>query len=391
MSLNFFPNNSSDIQTEWLQQIENDVESRSLEVQLVSNLDSSHGPPQEMDFEIQQTLTSIIDLEKSFSALEPQLGLQDEVEKFSVLKDELEGLDSKVSKLLKTGNHILKQGSSEGLHQFGNLLKNLEFTWCAISKMLSEKIHQQERLAENFSEFFNSLNIFIDWLSSAEYYLTFSPTTTRDFGAISIQIEQHIEFQLKLASKRGELKTFENCGNELLLLSNEIDATVIKNIISSVRQRWEGVVSSSALKTEALDICYQESKYFQEASNLLCDWLENAKENLENFSDVYLEEPEVLKQIIIHHGEFQKTLSSKRVIFDALVNSNEYIPDLKSKWFAVCELSINKQKMLVNAAIQSRKFFREFYNLKDFLTTMSIKFSKNFPGKIISKVILNLF
>ena len=139
-------------------------------------------------------------------------------------------------------------------------------------------------------------------------------------------------------------------------------ATLIKNLLVSVQNRWEKVVSKSAERTRSLDYGFKEAKEFHESWEFLCTWLDEAKGRLDEMGVQSKNDPAKIKREIEKLKDFQKELSSKQPMYDATMKNGKVLTDkapkpdhpilkemlteLKNKWMTVCNLSVEKQRKL---------------------------------------------
>jgi len=181
----------------------------------------------------------------------------------------------------------------------------------------------------------------------------------------------------------------------LKYFSQKQDVILIKNLLVSVQHRWEKVVSKSAERTRALDYGYKEAKEFHEAWEFLCGWLDNAALELQDMSNVNKNDPIKIKKDIEKHKEFQKDLSGKQPMYDSICKNGktlqtkapkpdepvikQMLVDLKSKWLNVCNLSVEKQRLLEQALLMSGQFKDAFKNLMDYLNKMAASMDDKSP------------
>merc|ERR1712223_1915904 len=244
-------------------------------------------------------------------------------------------------------------------------------------------------------EFHEALQSFIDWLTNAEKTLGNLKPVSRVMETILMQIEEHKEFQAEVSSQRETMLSLDKKGTHLKYFSQKQDVILIKNLLVSVQHRWEKVVSKSAERTRALDYGYKEAKEFHEAWEFLCGWLDNAAEELQDMSNVNKNDPAKIKKDIERHKEFQKELSGKQPMYDSICKNGktlqskapkpdepvikQMLVDLKNKWLNVCNLSVEKQRLLEQALLLSGQFKDAFKALMDWLNKMAASMDDKSP------------
>merc|ERR1719273_2313158 len=172
-------------------------------------------------------------------------------------------------------------------------------------------------------------------------------------------------------------------GTHLKYFSQKQDVILIKNLLVSVQNRWEKVVSKSAERTRSLDYGFKEAKEFHESWEFLCTWLDEAKLRLDEMGVQSKNDPAKIKKEIERLKDFQKELSSKQPMYDATMKNGKVLTDkapkpdhpilkemlteLKNKWLTVCNLSVEKQRKLEEALLFSGQFKDALKALMDWL------------------------
>merc|ERR1719189_3089071 len=244
-------------------------------------------------------------------------------------------------------------------------------------------------------EFHESLQAFIDWLTNAEKTLGNLKPVSRVMETILMQIEEHKEFQNEVSAQRETMLSLDKKGTHLKYFSQKQDVILIKNLLVSVQNRWEKVVSKSAERTRALDYGFKEAKEFHESWEFLCTWLDEAKLRLEEMGVQNKNDPAKIKREIEKLKEFQKELSGKQPMYDSTMKNGKVLTDkapkpdhpilkemlteLKNKWLNVCNLSVEKQRKLEEALLLSGQFKDAFKALMDWLNKMAASMDDKSP------------
>merc|ERR1712223_940871 len=209
---------------------------------------------------------------------------------------------------------------------------------------------------------------------------------SRVLNNITIQIEEHKEFQNEVSTQRETMLSLDKKGTHLKYFSQKQDVILIKNLLVSVQNRWEKVVSKSAERTRALDYGFKEAKEFHESWEFLCTWLDEAKVRLEEMGVQSKNDPAKIKREIERLKDFQKELSGKQPMYDATMKNGKVLTDkapkpdhpilkemlteLKNKWLTVCNLSVERQRKLEEALLFSGQFKDALRALMDWLGQM---------------------
>ena len=230
--------------------------------------------------EIQDMLLWLNDVDAALSSSKPVGGLpetaKDQLDRFMEVFKELEGTGPKVEALLGRGNDYLKKSKEGGANNLQNNLRTLKSRWDNILARANDKKIKLEIALKEATEFHDALQSFIKWLTEAENKLASLKSVSRVLETIKIQIEEHKEFQNEVSAQRETMLSLDKKGTHLKYFSQKQDVILIKNLLVSVQNRWEKVVSKSAERTRALDYGYKEAKEFHDAWEFLCGWLDEA-------------------------------------------------------------------------------------------------------------------
>jgi len=356
---------------------------------------------QAFNLEIQDMLSWLNEVESALSASKPVGGLpetaKDQLDRFMELYQDLEEIGPKISALLGRGEEYVKKSKDGSATNLQNNLRTLKSKWENILAKANDKKIKLEIALKEAIEFSEALQAFIDWLTSAEKRLSSLKPVSRVVETIKVQIEEHKEFQNEVSSQRETMLSLDKKGTHLKYFSQKQDVILIKNLLVSVQNRWEKVVSKTAERTRALDYGYKEAKEFHEAWEFLCEWLDNAAENLGEISSQSKNDPAKIKKEIERHKEFQKELNAKQPMYDVTMKNgkalkdvapkpdepiiNNMLTELKNKWINVTKLALEKQRKLEEALLFSGQFKDALKELMDWLNKMSAGLDDKSPGK----------
>merc|ERR1712223_1650354 len=373
-------NKLNELNTKWNDLLGN-AESRQVE------LEDALKEAQAFAQEIQDMLLWLNDVDAALSSSKPVGGLpetaKDQLDRFMEVFKELEGTGPKVEALLGRGNDYLKKSKDGGANNLQNNLRTLKSRWDNILTRANDKKIKLEIVLKEAIEFHDALQAFIEWLTEAEKKLGNLKPVSRVLNNITIQIEEHKEFQNEVSTQRETMLSLDKKGTHLKYFSQKQDVILIKNLLVSVQNRWEKVVSKSAERTRALDYGFKEAKEFHESWEFLCTWLDEAKVRLEEMGVQSKNDPAKIKREIERLKDFQKELSGKQPMYDATMKNGKVLTDkapkpdhpilkemlteLKNKWLNVCNLSVEKQRKLEEALLLSGQFKDALKALMDWL------------------------
>ncbi|KAK4808895.1 hypothetical protein QYF61_008010 [Mycteria americana] len=214
----------------------------------------------------------------------------------------------------------------------------------------SAKLEEALALATDFQ---NSLQDFINWLTLAEQSLNIAPPASLILNAVLAQIDEHkvpaprapngspgwreegwhlaspapagcsrarpAPFQIRghlcrsqvfaneVNAHRDRIIELDQTGNQLKFLSQKQDVVLIKNLLVSVQSRWEKVVQRSVERGRALDDARKRAKQFHEAWKKLIDWLEDAENHLDSELEISNDPDKIKLQLSKHKVELRQS------------------------------------------------------------------------------------
>ncbi|KAJ8936625.1 hypothetical protein NQ314_012241 [Rhamnusium bicolor] len=331
---------------------------------------------QQFNAEIQDLLAWLSDVDGIITASKPVGGLpetaSEQLERFMEIYNEIEDNRPKVETVLAQGQEYLKKAATPASNLQHNL-RTLKQRWDNVTARANDKKIKLEIALKEATEFHESLQAFVDWLTNAEKVLSNLKPVSRILDTIQGQIEEHKIFQKDVSAHREIMLALDKKGTHLKYFSQKQDVILIKNLLISVQHRWERVASKSAERTRALDLGYKEAKEFHDSWSGLMNWLDETEHSLDEFlSEAVGNDPEKIKNRLAKHQDFQKALSAKQGTYDNIMKSGKQLKDkapktdentlktmltdLKNKWNSVCHKSVERQRKLEEALLYSGQF-----------------------------------
>uniref|UniRef100_A0A672MIY4 Dystonin n=1 Tax=Sinocyclocheilus grahami TaxID=75366 RepID=A0A672MIY4_SINGR len=318
----------------------------------------------------------------------------------------LEAKEEIYKQLLDRGQQILAL-TPEGQDSTTELdLRNLQEKWeCVQAKVTERKVKLEEAMAMA-TDFHNSLQDFINWLTQAEQTLTMVSPASLILETVMFQIDEHKVFVTEVNSHRDQIIELDKTGTHLKYFSQKQDVVLIKNLLLSVQGRWEKVVQRSVERGRLLDDARKRAKQFHETWNKLMEWLEESERALDSELEI-ANDPDKIKMQLSQHKEFQKTLGSKHSVCDttsrtgralkdktSLQDDNQKLDDmlseLRDKWDTVCGKSVERQNKLEEALLFSGQFTDALQALIDWLYKVEPQLAEDQPVHGDIDLVLNL-
>ncbi|XP_032397334.1 dystonin isoform X12 [Etheostoma spectabile] len=285
-------------------------------------------------------------------------------------------------------------------------LANLKDKWEAVQgKVVERKVKLEEALTLA-TDFHNSLQDFINWLTQAEQTLNMVSPASLILDTIMFQIDEHKMFVTEVNSHREHIIDLDKTGTHLKYFSQKQDVVLIKNLLLSVQGRWEKLVQRSVERGRLLDDARKRAKQFHETWNKLMEWLDESEKTLDSEVEI-ANDPDKIKTQLAQHKEFQKAVGSKHSVYDTTTRTGRALKDkttlrddnqklddmlseLRDKWDTVCGKSVERQNKLEEALLFSGQFTDALQALIDWLYRVEPQLAEDQPVHGDIDLVLNL-
>uniref|UniRef100_A0A4W6G7E5 Dystonin n=1 Tax=Lates calcarifer TaxID=8187 RepID=A0A4W6G7E5_LATCA len=318
----------------------------------------------------------------------------------------LEAKEELYQELLNKGHQLLMmtpEGPDSNTEQD---LANLKEKWEAVQGKVAERKVKLEEALTLATDFHNSLQDFINWLTQAEQTLNMVSPASLILETIMFQIDEHKMFVTEVNSHREHIIELDKTGTHLKYFSQKQDVVLIKNLLLSVQGRWEKLVQRSVERGRLLDDARKRAKQFHESWNKLMEWLDESEKTLDSEVEI-ANDPDKIKMQLAQHKEFQKALGSKHSVYDttartgrslkdktSLQDDNQKLDDmlseLRDKWDTVCGKSVERQNKLEEALLFSGQFTDALQALIDWLYRVEPQLAEDQPVHGDIDLVLNL-
>ncbi|XP_063169537.1 dystonin [Candoia aspera] len=285
-------------------------------------------------------------------------------------------------------------------------INNLKEKWESVETKLSERKIKLEEALSLATEFHNSLQDFINWLTQAEQTLTVASRPSLILDTVLFQIDEHKVFANEVNAHRDQIIELDKAGTHLKYFSQKQDVVLIKNLLISVQSRWEKVVQRLVERGRALDDARKRAKQFHEAWIKLTEWLDDSEKSLDAELEI-ANDPDKIKMQLVQHKEFQKALGAKHSVYDTTNRSgrslkektsladdslklDDMLSELRDKWDTVCGKSVERQNKLEEALLFSGQFTDALQALIDWLYKVEPQLAEDQPVHGDIDLVMNL-
>ncbi|XP_059215804.1 dystonin isoform X5 [Centropristis striata] len=285
-------------------------------------------------------------------------------------------------------------------------LANLKDKWEAVQGKVAERKVKLEEALTLATDFHNSLQDFINWLTQAEQTLNMVSPASLILDTIMFQIDEHKMFVTEVNAHRDHIIELDKTGTHLKYFSQKQDVVLIKNLLLSVQGRWEKLVQRSVERGRLLDDARKRAKQFHETWNKLMEWLDESEKTLDSEVEI-ANDPDKIKTQLAQHKEFQKAVGSKHSVYDTTIRTGRSLKDktslqddkqklddmlseLRDKWDTVCGKSVERQNKLEEALLFSGQFTDALQALIDWLYRVEPQLAEDQPVHGDIDLVLNL-
>ncbi|XP_070139780.1 microtubule-actin cross-linking factor 1 isoform X27 [Drosophila kikkawai] len=353
--------------------------------------------------EVQDILGWLGDVDAVIGASKPVGGLPEtateQLERFMEVYNELDENRPKVETIQAQGQEYIKRQnqmkvSSSNLQ---HTLRTLKQRWDAVVSRASDKKIKLEIALKEATEFHDTLQAFVEWLTQAEKLLSNAEPVSRVLETIQAQMEEHKVLQKDVSTHREAMLLLDKKGTHLKYFSQKQDVILIKNLLVSVQHRWERVVSKAAERTRALDHGYKEAREFNDAWSGMMQYLQETEQVLDQIIEeaTASKEPQKIKKYIGKLKETHRQLGAKQTVYDSTMRTgknlmerapkgdrpvlDKMLLELKEQWTRVWSKSIERQRKLEEALLLSGQFSDALGELLDWLKKAKSRLNENGP------------
>ena len=385
-----------DLNKQWqkLQQSVSEKE-RELEDELVE--------AQNFGTEMQDILSWLNDVDGVVGSTKPVGGLPEtateQLEKFMEIHIEIEQNRAKVDNVLAQGTNYVKKHSEMNVtsSNLQHTLRTLKQRWESVLARAADKKIKLEIALKEATDFHESLQAFVEWLTDAEQKLSNATPISRVLITVQKQVDDHKGFQKEIGNYRESMVQLDKKGSHLKYFSQKQDVILIKNLLVSVQHRWERVVNKGTERMRSLDHGLKESKDFYESWTIFISWLRENDAELNRIEDDLggSNDPQRVKQALEMVQNLHRKLSTKQTEYDALLRSGKSLIDrapkddepelskmlseLKELWTRNCSKSVERQRKLEEALMLTGQFSEALTALLEWLQKSKATLSDKTP------------
>ena len=341
--------------------------------------------------EMQDILIWLNDVDAIVGSTKPVGGLPEtateQLEKFMEVYNEIEGNRSKVDNILAQGGNYVKKHSEMNVtsSNLQHSLRTLKQRWESVVARAADKKIKLEIALKEATEFHESLQAFIEWLTDAEKRLTSAEPISRVLNTVQRQVDEHKNFQKEIGNYRESMLQLDKKGSHLKYFSQKQDVILIKNLLVSVQHRWERVVGKGTERMRALDHGLKESKEFYDSWSVLINWLKDNEAQMNKIdSDLNgSNDPVKVRNALEQTQNIHRGLSGKQSEYDLVLRNgkslidrapktdepelNQMLSELKELWTRNCARSIERQRKLEEALMLTGQFSEALITVLEWL------------------------
>ncbi|MFH4984516.1 hypothetical protein AB6A40_011225 [Gnathostoma spinigerum] len=326
------------------------------------------------------------DADADLSHTRPTGGLpetaQTQLNDFFVLKAEIEQNREPFQSHLDTVDHYLEANPGSKESWVAQRSEHLKKKWSQVQEKIADKEQKLRIALSDAEQLHGEIESMCVWLSSVEAQLTQLEPISRIPDPLEKQILSHAEFQQEVSAHRELMIDMHSKGTKLQYYCEKKDAIPIKNLLVSMKHRFDKIVSRSADRSRQLDSAFQEARLFFDAYAELSSWI-NESDKIMNQQTVEAT-GDKLREALDRHKEFQRELASRQPMYDTVCKRgraleehaprseqssiSEKVENLRQIWTHLCNLSVQRQRDIEEALLASGRFDEALSSLRDWLS-----------------------
>lgn len=321
---------------------------------------------------------------------------REEIAKFKELSIQIESRHCGIDNLLRRAFECNEKNLLD--KKLDNMLKdateNLSNKWTLVLKKISDKKEILEISLNKACAFNEKYHELVDWLNETEKCFKSFKSFAKIESLLDEQIKAHQELQISINKQRENILELNRIGTHLKYYCQKQDSILIKNLMVSVQNRWDKIVSKSSNRTRDLERGYQDVKIFNVEWNKINEWLDSNINILLQSTNIGNNSIKI-KQQIAKHADFHRIINSWQTTYDRILKSGrklldkcdqdskdqifiqEMLQDIKNKWKILCIQSVERQKKLEEGLLYSGQFQDALSNLVEWLKRVKPTLSKN--------------
>lgn len=307
--------------------------------------------------------------------------LLQEMEELTDLGEEVVGHESQVQEVMKSGNILMKNISSDEALQLKEKLDSINRRYSDLNSKVSD-LHKSANealpLVQQFHKAHDHLN---SWMMEAENRLK-----SIDSSGQALQEEDIEELAKEIQQNRPLIEAVNLVGPQLCHLSPGEGASTIETIVTRDNRRFDQICEQIQRKMERLQMSKQRSQEVTQDIDELLDWFREVEHQIQEAEPPSLEPEEIRVQLKEHKalnddvasqkGRVRDVLSNaKKVLREAAYNEElgelkEKMEDLKETMESVSKLSSDRMSNLEQALPLAEHFFDTHQELDEWLNAM---------------------
>lgn len=214
--------------------------------------------------------------------------------------------------------------ATEDTESLQEQLEEMNELWNRVDEYSRDRTERLDRALKLAKEFNGQVRARLEWLSSAEQLLKFSPPISTDNEQEIIeQIEQHQNFVRDFKDQESLVQQCLNLGKELLDTCTPEAVLNLRHSIAVVQSRFDEINQLSEHKCKRLSDSLSMCKENEELLGELLVWVQGAEATLTAADQVKIvSNLDLIEQLLSDHQEFQTEMQSRQVLVERITKSS---------------------------------------------------------------------
>lgn len=199
-----------------------------------------------------------------------------QLDDFLVLKAEIEQNRAELNAHIENAEKYLLENFENGDTWVAQREVQLKKKWVQVQEKMIDREQKLRIALADAEELHSSMAVMNEWLSSAETRLGRLQPVSRIPGTLEKQIAEQSSFQSEISVHREFMTDIHSKGTKMQYYCEKKDAIPIKNLLVSMKHRFDKIISRCTDRTKQLNSALQESHIFFSACTDLIEWIDRS-------------------------------------------------------------------------------------------------------------------
>ncbi|XP_076173654.1 dystonin-like protein short stop isoform X30 [Ptiloglossa arizonensis] len=299
------------------------------------------------------------------------------------IRHEIDQTKPDVEQVRASGHELMGLCGEPDKPEVRKHIEDLDQAWDNVTALYARREENLIDAMEKAMEFHETLENLLEFLREAEEKFTHMGPLGSDIDEVKKQIKQLANFKAEVDPHMVKVEALNRQAAELTERTSSEQAAAIKEPLSAVNKRWDGLLRGLVERQRLLENALLRLGQFQHALDELLVWIEKTDDTLDNLKavagdpqviEVELAKLKVLVNDIQAHQTSVDTLNDagRQLIEDGKGTAEasttaEKLSTLNRRWRDLLQRAADRQRELEDALREAQSFTAEIQDLLSWL------------------------